>query len=304
MYDPSIGRWLSEDPSGFDGGDPNLYRYVGNSPTNFTDATGLSLTKPYANLPKLTPTGPAVNLAGGLGSYSTPKAADRYFFDQGLNNLLNPSTLTTRGGNFTTPTQEQIFDAQLNPHGKPVKIETIESTVWGDKLRIPAQELSTYSRPEIATRSILAGLIDTVFPPSAPSRFVTYADGSHTLYDNEGPSSQSLADFATLAIGGGPRVAPRPGGQGVRYSNKIRFVDESSTKYGYAQNYEDAATGARSNVATGLRQVPVLERRLPNGTTSPVRFDGVEDAVLIDRKVSVTTFHKSRDQAIRQSEAL
>ena len=42
MYDPSIGRWLSEDPSGFDGGDPNLYRYVGNSPANATDPTGLS----------------------------------------------------------------------------------------------------------------------------------------------------------------------------------------------------------------------------------------------------------------------
>ena len=41
MYDPSIGRWLSEDPSGFDGGDPNLYRYVGNSPANATDPTGL-----------------------------------------------------------------------------------------------------------------------------------------------------------------------------------------------------------------------------------------------------------------------
>jgi RHS repeat-associated protein len=28
-YDPAIGRWLSEDPSGFGGGDDNLYRYCG-----------------------------------------------------------------------------------------------------------------------------------------------------------------------------------------------------------------------------------------------------------------------------------
>ncbi len=41
MYDPTIGRWISEDPIGFEGGDPNLYRYVGNSPTNFTDPDGL-----------------------------------------------------------------------------------------------------------------------------------------------------------------------------------------------------------------------------------------------------------------------
>jgi hypothetical protein len=41
MYDPTIGRWISEDPIGFKGGDPNLYRYVGNAPTNAVDPTGL-----------------------------------------------------------------------------------------------------------------------------------------------------------------------------------------------------------------------------------------------------------------------
>jgi RHS repeat-associated protein len=41
-YDPRTGRWLSEDPIGFDGGDPNLYRYVGNSPINGYDPTGLT----------------------------------------------------------------------------------------------------------------------------------------------------------------------------------------------------------------------------------------------------------------------
>jgi hypothetical protein len=41
MYDPTVGRWLSQDPIGFKAGDPNLYRYVGNSPTNATDPSGL-----------------------------------------------------------------------------------------------------------------------------------------------------------------------------------------------------------------------------------------------------------------------
>jgi uncharacterized protein RhaS with RHS repeats len=35
------GRWSSQDPLGFDAGDSNLYRYVGNNPTNATDASGL-----------------------------------------------------------------------------------------------------------------------------------------------------------------------------------------------------------------------------------------------------------------------
>src|SRR4051794_5027778 len=40
MYEPGTGRWLNEDPIGFDAGDPNLYRYVGNEPTDATDPSG------------------------------------------------------------------------------------------------------------------------------------------------------------------------------------------------------------------------------------------------------------------------
>jgi RHS repeat-associated protein len=40
-YDPKIGRFLSEDPIGIEGGDHNLYAYVGNDPVNFVDPWGL-----------------------------------------------------------------------------------------------------------------------------------------------------------------------------------------------------------------------------------------------------------------------
>ncbi|REK46751.1 MAG: RHS repeat-associated core domain-containing protein [Planctomycetota bacterium] len=41
-YDPVVGRWASEDPIGFAAGDANLYRYVGNGPTNAVDPSGLA----------------------------------------------------------------------------------------------------------------------------------------------------------------------------------------------------------------------------------------------------------------------
>ena len=41
-YDPTPGRWLSEDPKGFAAGDVNIFRYVGNEPTARTDPTGLA----------------------------------------------------------------------------------------------------------------------------------------------------------------------------------------------------------------------------------------------------------------------
>jgi RHS repeat-associated protein len=31
-YDPTVGKWLNEDPVGFAGGASNLYCYVGNAP--------------------------------------------------------------------------------------------------------------------------------------------------------------------------------------------------------------------------------------------------------------------------------
>ena len=40
-YSPMLQRFISEDPIGFAGGDSNLYAYVFNSPTTYTDPMGL-----------------------------------------------------------------------------------------------------------------------------------------------------------------------------------------------------------------------------------------------------------------------
>lgn len=40
MYDPNLGRLISEDPIGFAGGDANLYSYVSNNSVNLIDPSG------------------------------------------------------------------------------------------------------------------------------------------------------------------------------------------------------------------------------------------------------------------------
>ena len=45
-YDPSTGRWTTEDPTGFAGGDTNFYRYVEDNPTDLTDPNGTTLSGP------------------------------------------------------------------------------------------------------------------------------------------------------------------------------------------------------------------------------------------------------------------
>jgi RHS repeat-associated protein len=49
-YDPDLGRFISEDPLGFDGGDPNLNRYVYNRTMTLTDPTGTLSATEYAML--------------------------------------------------------------------------------------------------------------------------------------------------------------------------------------------------------------------------------------------------------------
>jgi RHS repeat-associated protein len=41
-YDPKIGRFISEDPIGFAGGDVNMFAYVGNNPLGYGDPSGLA----------------------------------------------------------------------------------------------------------------------------------------------------------------------------------------------------------------------------------------------------------------------
>lgn len=41
-YDPSIGRWTAKDPTGFRGGDANLYAYAYGDPVNYVDVNGLN----------------------------------------------------------------------------------------------------------------------------------------------------------------------------------------------------------------------------------------------------------------------
>ena len=52
VYDATIGRWTSQDPLGFDAGDANLYRYVGNAPTGYLDAFGLEPLDPAVDGPR------------------------------------------------------------------------------------------------------------------------------------------------------------------------------------------------------------------------------------------------------------
>ena len=80
-YDPVVGRFISEDPLGFNGGDVNLYAYTGNNPINRIDPLGLYDLLDFG--------GDALNFAAGLGNAST-FGASTWIVQQGFLVTGNP----------------------------------------------------------------------------------------------------------------------------------------------------------------------------------------------------------------------
>lgn len=75
FYDPQIGRFISEDPIGFAGGDVNLYGYVRNNPLMFNDPFGLQDVQPlpYPNAtPSMTLRPGGLRCAARMDSENSP----------------------------------------------------------------------------------------------------------------------------------------------------------------------------------------------------------------------------------------
>jgi RHS repeat-associated protein len=105
-YDPSIGRFISEDPTQFAGSATNFYAYTENNPINLTDPSGLCDKRPLCISMFLSET--MKNLVGVLPGVdsppmpgtdvSTPSLAWIY---QMAADYLNPLTLGSAQGGIT-----------------------------------------------------------------------------------------------------------------------------------------------------------------------------------------------------------
>jgi uncharacterized protein RhaS with RHS repeats len=81
-YDPTPGRWTSMDPIGFDGHDPNLYRYVDNDPVSARDPHGLMDWNIFGGRMEIEP-GTTIPAGYTIGYISEREMAPEYIQEQG-----------------------------------------------------------------------------------------------------------------------------------------------------------------------------------------------------------------------------
>jgi RHS repeat-associated protein len=124
-YAPSWGRFVSEDPIGFGGGDADLYRYVGGNPTMYRDPTGLlaqvclggGTTAAFY-------IGGSVSLAGCVNVPDNPMDWRCYQFSvQGQGNIMGGlggffGTGVQGGVTQTSGLQQSGFSGSINPYAE------------------------------------------------------------------------------------------------------------------------------------------------------------------------------------------
>lgn len=117
-YDPKIGRFISEDPIGFDGG-VNFYAYAGGNPVVWRDPFGLDVTVSYYEGGSLNPYGHialAVNKDEARGFYPIDPNAPGLYFGETQPGVVDVETakaartITIR----TTPQQDQLIRELLD----------------------------------------------------------------------------------------------------------------------------------------------------------------------------------------------
>jgi RHS repeat-associated protein len=178
-YDPHTGRFISQDPTGFGGGDFNLYRYVGNSSADSVDPNGLD------GIPLLPQSLAPPNTSASTNATANASAlAENVPFAQ---TSKLPKSTPLPGGGVIVELSDGTAIIRIGPPGSPVLVLHPDGS--RDLYRYPPG--ADRSTPPTTTAKIgKDGLIHIVYDngvvviidPVGNSTTITYPSGKVRFY--------------------------------------------------------------------------------------------------------------------------
>lgn len=164
-YDPSTGRFISEDPIGFAGGDVNLYAYVSNNPVSWIDPLGLAnlnLFKPGTMLANQT------DKWNPAGYYSVSGHGNPNVMAGPNGEILAPLDLANmikKDPNFRN--QPVYLDACSTGKGTNSFAQQLANSL-GVTVRAPTDDVTAWNVFPFSGRRVNNGGIDKLFIPNNP----------------------------------------------------------------------------------------------------------------------------------------
>jgi hypothetical protein len=255
-YDPVVGKFIGEDAIGFQGGDANLYRYVGNSAVNAIDPFGyrtlhglgtLICQKPPAKIKPKTPL--RKNPDCKAGDIRVPLNRER-LIEIGINSGLTYMTpMKTGGGTFNFDLGEQFEDAVLRSTQLPKYTGTAIPVSTGRSVRKAIIPESI--QPVLGTIKVKQNGVEI-------RQTTTYPNSSFFEVKSSGDTSVAPSSFARQAEGY-LNAAQKSPAKLAGWVPLVTFITTSDVRIG--QKYIDDAT--RRGVA--VRQGQVYESCLRPG---------------------------------------
>ncbi|MBC8351077.1 MAG: hypothetical protein H8E66_03770 [Planctomycetes bacterium] len=171
-YDANSGQWISEDPLGFEGGDTNLVRYVGNGVANQVDPSGLQSVAPIPG--------------GGTSLFDANGKFVGILFPDGSITYVNPKMTPlppVTSPSFAPPkNSSNIFFAPV----KPIQMVIPNSTVLLPT-NIPGPPLQP-----INTNNLYLPTTPTPAAPFSPSWLLQLAKGKSVQIPLPGPQTATI----------------------------------------------------------------------------------------------------------------
>jgi len=316
-YDTGLGRFASEDPTGFDAGDMNLYRYCGNNPLNNIDPDGLcwqgTASDPWA--PSEGPRAPIRLGIGPDGMFSQQRydEGSLYYFSKPQFEISarNPPWYK-RAWEAVSP---WFFPTPINNPKEKLIMETVHPAVvaggqnsarFGDgALRAVSGAVGTVALETLYTVGVpytgeLAGYTRELTVLGASDMAASFGYGGsvwgQTLdYGNIAPSSARLF---MEEVRNDPAVSPlfRTGSKGFEFGGDVSFVA--------AQMLTGTALGRTNVVGRGAPSAST-SFLAKTGTTTPIPLHNTSTpwykylSPKYDAKISVQTQGRTSQQIAR-----